>query len=198
MRTLFLIAALAAASFAADNPSKAPLPRKAPEFVIQMPDGTQKLLSSYRGKVVAMAFMFTTCPHCQNTAKLLSLIQTEYAAKGVQVLGVTFDQDAAQRVLQFDKGLGLNFPTGYSKPAPVLEFLGIPPTNPYFVPGLVFIDKAGNIRSQFIGDEKFLGEATIKSGKFSEAIHGDVAQINNIKSEIDKLLLVKKVPAAKN
>lgn len=179
---------MAASVFAAGNPSKAPLPRKAPEFVIQMPDGSQKLLSSYRGKAVAMAFMFTTCPHCQNTAKLLTTIQNEYGPKGAQMLGVTFDQGAAQRVLQFDKGLGLNFPTGYSNPGPVLDFLGIPPTEPYFVPILVFIDKQGMIRSQFVGDEKFLGEAKLGLGAAATVLHGEEAQNYNIKAELDKLL----------
>lgn len=188
MRTLVLFAAMAASVFAAGNPSKAPLPRKAPEFVIQMTDGSQKLLSAYKGKAVAIAFMYTTCPHCQNTAKLLTQIQTEYAAKGAQVLGVTFDQGAQQRVQQFDQTLGLNFPTGWSKPEAVLQFLGIPPTEPYFVPVLVFIDKQGMIRSQFVGDEKFLGEAKLGLGTAATVLKGDEAQMHNIKAEFDKLL----------
>lgn len=43
-----------------------PVPRPTKEFTIILPSGQQKLLSSYRtGKVVMIAFMFTTCPHCQ-------------------------------------------------------------------------------------------------------------------------------------
>ncbi len=38
----------------------ATVPRKAPEFVTNMPGGSQDLLSHYRGKIVVMAFMFTT------------------------------------------------------------------------------------------------------------------------------------------
>jgi len=34
--------------------------------------GKQQLLSSYRGKVVMMAFMFTTCPHCQALSKVIT------------------------------------------------------------------------------------------------------------------------------
>ncbi len=197
MRTLVLLAALAVSTFAATNPSKAVVPRKAPEFVIQLPDGTQKLLSSYRGKAVAIAFMFTTCPHCQNTAKLLNLIQSEYGPKGVQVLGVTFDAGAAQRIQQFNAGSAVTYPCGSSNPGPVLEFLGIPPTEPYFVPILVFIDKQGMIRSQFIGDEKFLGEATVKSGGITKVLHADAAQLTNIQAELDKLLKPHVATAAK-
>ncbi|MGI8988644.1 MAG: hypothetical protein ACR2I2_03535 [Bryobacteraceae bacterium] len=54
MRTL-LVLALAAVSAVADS-----LPRQSPEFAIQMPGGGQTLLSSYKGKVVVLAFLFTT------------------------------------------------------------------------------------------------------------------------------------------
>ena len=125
----------------------------------------------YKGKTIVLALMYTTCPHCQKTAQLLTKVQTEYAAKGVQVLGAVFDQGAASRVQQFNKSLGLNFPVGYSEQGPVLEFLQHPIDEPYFVPILVFIDRRGTIRSQYIGDETFLS-------------HQEV----NIRAEIDKML----------
>jgi len=37
-----------------------PVPRPSKEFTITLPSGKQTLLSSYRGKVVMMACMFTT------------------------------------------------------------------------------------------------------------------------------------------
>ena len=37
-----------------------PVPRPSPEFVINMPNGSQLLLSQYTGKVVVLAFLFTT------------------------------------------------------------------------------------------------------------------------------------------
>jgi len=40
--------------FAAD------LPRKSPEFGIQLPDGSQALVSSYKGKVLCLAFILTS------------------------------------------------------------------------------------------------------------------------------------------
>jgi len=162
--------ALAAFGFAAPG-FGAKIPRKAPEFVFQMVDGPQQLLSQYKGKTIVLAFMYTTCPHCQKTAQALAAIQKEYAAKGVQVLGAVFDQGAASRVQEFDKSLGLNFPCGYSEQKPVLEFMQMPLNDPYFVPILAFIDKHGMVRSQYIGDEKFLE-------------HQDV----NIRAELDKIL----------
>jgi hypothetical protein len=59
MRLRLSLAALAlmamgAVSFAQE------VPRPAGEFVISMNDGSQVLLSQYSGKVVLLAFMFTT------------------------------------------------------------------------------------------------------------------------------------------
>ena len=147
------------------------VPRKAAEFVFNMLGGPPQLLSSYKGKTLVLAFMFTTCPHCQKTAQILSTVQTEYKAKGVQILGAVFDQAAVKNLPEFQKKLGLNFPVGYSEQGPVLEFLQVPPTDPYFVPILVFVDKRGNVRSQYIGDESFLQRQEL-----------------NIRVEIDKML----------
>lgn len=147
------------------------VPRKAAEFVFQNVGGQPQLLSAYKGKTIVLAFMYTTCPHCQKTAVVLAKVQDEYAAKGVQVLGAVFEQGAASRALQFHKQLGLNFPVGYSEAGPVLDFLQHPINEPYFVPILVFIDKRGTIRSEYIGDETFLSKQEV-----------------NIRAEIDKML----------
>lgn len=40
--------------------SAAEIPRKAPEFAIQLTDGKQLLVSEYRGKVLCLVFILTT------------------------------------------------------------------------------------------------------------------------------------------
>ena len=170
MTKLLASVALAASIFAAPG-FGAQIPRKAPEFVFQMVGGPQQLLSMYKGKTIVLALMYTTCPHCQKTAAVLAQVQKEYQAKGVQVLAAVFDQGGQTRVVEFTKQLGLNFPVGYSDTRTVLEYLQFPVSDPYFVPILVFIDKTGMIRSQYIGDETFL-----------------LKQEANIRAELDKML----------
>ena len=48
------IALLCGSLFAAE------IPRKAPEFAIQLPDGKQALVSNYHGKVLCLVFILTT------------------------------------------------------------------------------------------------------------------------------------------
>jgi hypothetical protein len=38
----------------------AQIPRKSPEFAVQLPNGKQALTSSYRGKVLCLVFILTT------------------------------------------------------------------------------------------------------------------------------------------
>ena len=154
------------------------VPRKAPEFVFHMVGGPEQLLSAYKGKTIALAFMYTTCIHCQKVAGTLTKVQEEYKAKGVQVLGAVFDDGAASRAVEFHQQFAPNFPIGYSEKRAVLEFLGLPPDDPYFVPILVFIDKHGMIRSQYVGDETFLSH-----------------QETNIRAELDKYLKGTAAPA---
>src|SRR5437660_3152180 len=42
----------------------APLPRKSPEFVINEPGGKTTMLSSFKGKVVVIEFLFLGSQHC--------------------------------------------------------------------------------------------------------------------------------------
>ncbi|MGH9697599.1 MAG: peroxiredoxin family protein, partial [Bryobacteraceae bacterium] len=62
--------------------------RKAPELSFTIPSKGPQLLSQYRGKVVALSFIFTNCPHCQAESKVLTKFQQEFAARGLQVLAV--------------------------------------------------------------------------------------------------------------
>ena len=62
MKTSLLLLALTSVLSAAD-------PRPAPELVIKSATGQEQLLSKFRGKVVAVEFLLTTCPHCQKASQ---------------------------------------------------------------------------------------------------------------------------------
>jgi thiol-disulfide isomerase/thioredoxin len=157
---------------AATTPDQAPpVPRKAPEFVFNMQDGKQFLLSSLRGKVVAITFMFTTCPHCQALCPILATIQKDYAAKGVQFVGDVIDEGAKTGLAEFNQLYSRGFfPVGWSTHEAALEFMKHPDPK-FYVPMMAFVDRKGYIQSQYIGDNDFFRE-----------------QNNNIRAELDKIL----------
>src|ERR1700687_471441 len=78
-----------------------PVPRKSPEFTITDPAGKQILLSSFRGKIVVMPLMFTTCPHCQREAQMLTKLQREFASRGVIMMGTVFNDASGPMAAQF-------------------------------------------------------------------------------------------------
>ncbi|MGH9668157.1 MAG: TlpA disulfide reductase family protein [Bryobacteraceae bacterium] len=159
-----LIAPMAAVLALAPLAGAASLPRSSPEFAVQMPGGKQLLLSGYRGKVVLVQFLYTTCPHCQATSKMLSKISNEYSSRGVQVLGVAFNEMAGMLVPDYVKEYHVAFPVGSSERNPVLTYLGISPVERFVVPQIVIIDKKGEIRMQSppMGDERLQEESFLR------------------------------------
>src|ERR1035438_2453122 len=130
MRTFILTLLAAFTLFAADVAPVGPqpqIPRKSPELPIRMP-GKEVLLSQYRNYVCVVAFMSTTCPHCQHLATVLGPIQKEYAPRGVQVLGVVFNPEANADLANFTALYAKNmFPIGMSSEQVVVEYLQHPP-----------------------------------------------------------------------
>src|SRR5580658_4172754 len=136
-------------------------PRPAPEFTIRYADGNQVPLSSFKGKVVALTFIFTTCVHCQHASQAFSKLYTEYGPRGFQPVGVAINDMANLFVDEFVKNFGITYRVGYSPLAPVLAFLGISVMERYVVPQIVWIDRKGIIRSQtsaVTGDEQMRTE----------------------------------------
>src|SRR5580692_721878 len=143
-----------------------PTPRPAPEFTIRYADGNQVPLSSFKGKVVALSFIFTTCVHCQHASQAFSKLYTEYGPRGFQPVGVAINDMANLFVDDFMKNYGVNYKVGFSPLDPVLAFLGISPMERYVVPQIVWIDRKGIIRSQtspLTGDEQMRTEAYWRS-----------------------------------
>jgi peroxiredoxin len=128
-----------------------PMPRKSPELTIIEGSGKQTLLSSYRGKVVALAFVFTTCPHCQAECQLLTKLHVELKDKGFQPLAVAFNSNAQYLVSGFVQSLHLDFPVGYAAARQtVTDYLQLSDgeNDRWNVPQIVLIDRKGMIVAQ--------------------------------------------------
>ncbi len=144
----------------------AEVPRPAPEFTINMPDGKPVKLSQYKGKIVVVEFLLVTCPHCQNAARVLSKYQKEYGSKGVQVVGISIDPAADAATFQRDYAGGA-FPVGVTPTREaVYGFLQYSlMAGTFYVPQLVIIDRNGVIREQHGGTDPYLQneEANLKA-----------------------------------
>src|SRR5215469_2507349 len=97
-----------------------------PPLTIQRVNSAPIDISQYKGKVVAIAFIDTTCPHCQNLTKLLNTISKQYADKPVQFLEAAFNDAAPALLPEFIKNFQPNFPAGYVTRQVVLNYLSYP------------------------------------------------------------------------
>jgi peroxiredoxin len=157
------VLALATASVAAED-TLAPAIRKAPEVAFTVPGQGQKLLSQYRGKVVALEFIYTTCPHCQAASHIMSRFQNEFGPKGFQALDIAFNDNADLLVGDFAKEQQTQFPVGWTTRDQVLSFLGLSAVERFVVPQVILIDREGMIHYQTppLGDEDSYKEEVIQ------------------------------------
>jgi hypothetical protein len=136
-------------------------------------------LSEFRGKVVALSFVYTTCSHCQDLTRTLKTIQKDYKPRNVQVVECAFEDDVTTNFPMFLKALQPNFAAGYTTSAEVRKYLkwNDKTDGVLMVPYMIFIDAHGIIRGDFSGKDGFFGESD-----------------KHIRAELDKLLK----PAAKS
>jgi len=147
-------------------------PRPSPPLTIERLGAPSVELSQYRGKVVALAFIFTTCSHCQDLTKLLGPLSREYALRGVQVLECAFNDDAEGALPMFVARFRPAYPVGWSNQVEVRTYLNVGLMDGHFmVPHMVFLDRRGIIQADYPGESDFMKDPA-----------------TNIRAELEKLL----------
>ena len=137
----------------------AQLPRQAPDLMIEMPSGKNIQLSSYKGKPVVLAFILTSCSHCQHTTGLLSKLQQEYAPRGLQVIESAIETGAAAFVPRFVQQFNPPFPVGYNTNDTAQAFMQHSPMLIMSMPAVAFINRSGKIVAQYEGgDPDMIGD----------------------------------------
>ncbi|HEX2790479.1 MAG TPA: SCO family protein [Steroidobacteraceae bacterium] len=138
--------------------------RPAPDFSLRASDGTDLRLSRYRGKVVALAFGYTSCTAvCPITLSVLAAARKKLdaAADQVQIVYVTVDpeRDNAERMRQFLHGFDPSFVGGTGTAgqlAAVRADYGISVSKKIPIPGgyalnhssyIYLIDRNGSLRA---------------------------------------------------
>ena len=140
----FLVLAVAASALATTA-----VPRKSPEFTILEPSGKQTPLSSFKGKVIVIEFLFLRSAHCLRVAQALSRLYNELGPRGFQPIGIVFGPNASnQMVTYFAADSKLAYPVGLATPDRVDSYLARAPEEILNIPQIVVIDRSGVIRAQ--------------------------------------------------
>ncbi len=150
----------------------AELPRPSPELAVNLPGGKQALLSQYRGKVVAVIFILTYCPHCQRAIGCLIKDQNELGARGFQVLASAIEDMAPVALPNFLKTFNPPFPVGLNDQKTALDYMEHPIALIPHMPLVAFVDRQGTIRAQYEGDSPLLSEAQME-----KTIHDKIEEL---------------------
>jgi len=145
MRYLFGLLASAVLLFGSGELSG----RRAPGFSLPDLHGQQHDLQDYRGKIVLIDIIQTTCPHCQQLADLLEKITAKYGGK-VAVLTFAIPQDTQATVARFVAEHKVTTPVLFDCGQASASYLKVTPQHPTVnVPHLFVIDGQGTIRNDF-------------------------------------------------
>jgi len=169
----------------------ATLPRLSPELVVTQPNGAETRLSSFKGKVVAVEFLFVRSPHCLQLAQMLNRLHSELGGRGFQPLAVTFGPSADLGILNsLVDHLKLTYPVGLTTSDQVDAYLGRAGKEILKIPQMVIVDRNGVIRatSGTQGDPALESESTLRplletllknsASPAEPSHHGDAEAVN--------------------
>jgi thiol-disulfide isomerase/thioredoxin len=135
-------------------------------FEFAFPDVTGKLVSNtdprFRGKVVIVSIGGSWCPNCHDEAPFLSELDRDYRARGLEIVGVMFENDpdpkvARPRVQSFIKRYAVQYPmliAGTTQATPTSKTIAeaLPQVvNFGAYPTTIFLGRDGRVRSVHAG-----------------------------------------------
>lgn len=131
--------------------------RRAPSFVLRDWQNQWVRSADYKGKVIALEFIQTTCPGCHTTTQVLRHLYDRYKDRGFAVILVSHDEQKEKVIKPFAEFYSLNFPILVGDLGIAVRYIGITPQNSSFpVPYLFLIDRQGYIVGEY-NEEKTPG-----------------------------------------
>ncbi|HYM13599.1 MAG TPA: TlpA disulfide reductase family protein, partial [Bryobacterales bacterium] len=118
---------------------------QAPEFSLMSESGQPIQLKDFHGKFLILNFWATWCPPCVEELPSLERFHSQFASRGVVVLGVSEDEDRAAYE-QFLQKAGVQFQTVRDPNRKVSHLYGT-----FKYPETYFIDGNGKVVQKVIG-----------------------------------------------
>jgi len=152
-------------------------PREAPDFALPTPDGRVIRLAGQRNKVVVLEFLQTGCPRCQECGEMLQKIYDAKAARGLEVIGISHDQEGFPAIREYQFQHRLTYPVVLGDLMVAVQYVGATPDKPSFeVPVFIFIDRQGRIveerRPENPGDREWFAQLPASLEALIESLLG--------------------------
>ncbi len=116
-----------------------------PDFKVITTSGQPVSLDNYRGYVLVMDFFATWCQPCRESIPHLIEMNRKYGKQGLQVLGMSADEDGERIVKDFANAHHISYPVALAGESALTDF-GV-----RSVPVMFIIDKKGKVAGVFRG-----------------------------------------------
>ena len=127
--------------------------RRAPGFSLSDIYMEQHDTQDYRGRVLIIDIMTTTCPECQKLTRTLREITSKQGNK-IGVLSIVTMPDTFDGVRRFLKDFFVDWPVLFDSGQVIASYLKLSPANPtVHFPHLFIVDPTGTIRADYDGTE---------------------------------------------
>jgi cytochrome c biogenesis protein CcmG/thiol:disulfide interchange protein DsbE len=159
--TGILLVTIAASLLATPGPVDA-APRSgqpAPNFKVISISGQTISLDNYRGHVLILDFFATWCQPCRQSIPHLVEMNHKYGKQGLQILGLSVDEEGERVVKTFTDEFRVNYPLALAGDATTVDF-GV-----RSVPVMYLIDKKGKIAEVYRGFSNEIARSTEQSIK---------------------------------
>lgn len=145
--TRILLVTIAASFLTAPGPvDAAPRPgQPAPNFKVISTSGQTISQENYRGHVLILDFFATWCQPCRHSIPHLVEMNRKYGKQGLQILGLSVDEDGERAVKTFTDEFRVNYPLALAGDSTTVDF-GI-----RSVPIMYLVDKNGKISEVYRG-----------------------------------------------
>lgn len=142
-----LLVTIAASFLTAPGPVDA-APRRgqpAPNFKVTSTAGQTISQENYRGHVLILDFFATWCQPCRQSIPHLVEMNRKYGKQGLQILGLSMDEDGERTIKTFTDEFRVNYPIAVAGDSTTVDF-GI-----RSVPVMYLIDKKGTVAEVYRG-----------------------------------------------
>ena len=117
----------------------------APQFKVVSTSGQNITLANYKGYVLVMDFFATWCPPCREAIPHLMELNQKYGKQGLQVLGLSADEDGEKVVKEFVAEKRITYPVALAGDSLMADY-GL-----RSIPTMYVINKKGVMVEKYMG-----------------------------------------------
>jgi thiol-disulfide isomerase/thioredoxin len=130
-----------------------------PDFKVISTSGQAISQANYRGYVLVIDFFATWCSPCRQSIPHLIGLNREYGGQGLQILGMSLDEDGERAIKVFTDEFRINYPLALAGGSTAADF------SVRSVPVMYLVDKKGKIAEVYRGYTDDMGRSMEQSIK---------------------------------